>query len=73
MGDEIPIEGRIATIADVFDALTSKRVYKPAFSVEKALEIMSEGLGTQFDQELFGLFHEALDEVLEIKERFADL
>ena len=73
MGDEIPIEGRIATIADVFDALTSKRVYKPAFSVEKALEIMSEGLGTQFDQELFGLFRGALDEVLEIKERFADL
>jgi putative two-component system response regulator len=73
MGDEIPIEGRIATIADVFDALTSKRVYKPAFSVEKALEIMIEGLGTQFDKEFFGLFQGAMDEVLEIKERFSDL
>ncbi|MBQ1547776.1 MAG: two-component system response regulator, partial [Lachnospiraceae bacterium] len=48
-GEEIPIEARIMAIADVYDALVSKRVYKEAFSFEKADRIIMEGMGTQFD------------------------
>ena len=51
-GDEIPIEARIMAIADVYDALVSKRVYKDAFSFEKANQIILEGMGTQFDRNL---------------------
>jgi diguanylate cyclase (GGDEF)-like protein len=48
-GDAIPVEGRIAAVADVYDALTSDRVYRHAFPVETALEILRQGSGTQFD------------------------
>jgi putative two-component system response regulator len=48
-GEEIPLEARIMAIADVYDALVSKRVYKEAFSYEKADSIIMEGMGTQFD------------------------
>jgi putative two-component system response regulator len=65
-GRDIPIEGRIAAIADVFDALMSKRPYKPAFPLGKVLELMREGLGTHFDPELGAMFIDSLDEVLEI-------
>jgi putative two-component system response regulator len=60
-GEEIPVEGRIAAVADVFDALTSERVYRPAFGLEEALEIMAAGRGTQFDPELLDLFLTAVD------------
>ena len=48
-GEQIPIEARIMAIADVYDALVSKRVYKEAFGFEKADSIIMEGMGTQFD------------------------
>ena len=48
-GDEIPLEARIMAIADVYDALVSKRVYKEKFSFDKADRIILEGMGTQFD------------------------
>lgn len=48
-GDEIPLEARIMAIADVYDALVSKRVYKEAFSFQRADQIIREGMGTQFD------------------------
>ena len=48
-GEEIPLEARIMAIADVYDALVSKRVYKDAFSFEDANRIIMEGMGTQFD------------------------
>ena len=51
-GDEIPIEARIMAIADVYDALVSKRVYKDKFSFEKAYNIIMDGMGTQFDKGL---------------------
>lgn len=51
-GDAIPLEARIMAIADVYDALVSKRVYKDAFSFDKANEIILEGMGTQFDARL---------------------
>lgn len=70
--EEIPLEGRICAIADVFDALTSKRVYKDAFSVEKAVDILKEGRASHFDPDLLDLFIDALDEVVEIKEKYQD-
>ncbi len=68
MGGEIPIEGRMAAIADVFDALTSDRVYRPAMTVERALAIMSEGRGTHFDPELLDVFFDSIVEVLMIRD-----
>ena len=48
-GSEIPLEGRIAAVADVFDALTRDRVYRPRFSRGDALQIVTDGRGTAFD------------------------
>ena len=62
-GEVIPLAARIMAVADVFDALTSPRVYKPAFSLEKALSILEEGKGTQFDPKCVEVFMESLDEV----------
>lgn len=66
-GNDIPIEGRITAIADVFDALTSKRVYRDAFSIPEAVEIMSNGRETQFDPQLFDRFRSSLEEVLIVR------
>ncbi|MFW8591323.1 response regulator [Glaciecola sp. 2405UD65-10] len=71
-GEEIPIEGRIVAIADVFDALTSKRPYKEAWSVEKSLEFIRSQSGKHFDPTMVVLFEQSLDEILQIKERFHD-
>ena len=51
-GEEIPIEARIMAIADVYDALVSKRVYKEKMSFEEANKIIMDGMGTQFDKNL---------------------
>lgn len=59
-GEQIPIEGRIVAIADVFDALTSDRVYRKAFPVEKATEMMLEESGKHFDPVLLEAFMEVL-------------
>jgi response regulator RpfG family c-di-GMP phosphodiesterase len=69
---EIPIEGQIVAVADVFDALTSRRVYKAAFPVDRSVAILKEGAGTQFDAELVELFTSSLDEVQAIRERYVD-
>jgi PAS domain S-box-containing protein len=61
-GEDIPIEGRIVAIADVFDALTSDRVYRPAMTHDQALAIMRQGRGTHFDPELLDHFLSGLDE-----------
>jgi putative two-component system response regulator len=62
-GDEIPLEGRCAAIADVFDALTSDRVYRPALPVEEAVNTMLLGRGKHFDPILLDLFLASLDDV----------
>lgn len=62
-GEEIPLEARLMAISDVYDALISKRVYKPSFTIEKAEEIIIEGRGTHFDPKL-------VDAFIEIKEEF---
>jgi HD-GYP domain-containing protein (c-di-GMP phosphodiesterase class II) len=71
-GRDIPLVGRIAAVADVFDALTSRRCYKPPFSLEKALGIVKDESGRQFDPDLVALFEKVLDEILAVRERFAD-
>jgi putative two-component system response regulator len=55
-GKEIPREGRIAAVADVFDALTSDRVYRPAFPVRLAIDNMQAERATHFDPELLDAF-----------------
>ncbi|MCR5544866.1 MAG: HD domain-containing protein [Lachnospiraceae bacterium] len=56
VGEMIPLEARIMSIADVYDALVSKRCYKEAMSFEKAAEIMTEGMGSQFDPNMLSVF-----------------
>jgi putative two-component system response regulator len=69
-GKQIPSEGRITALADVFDGLTSERPYKEAFSLEHSFEAIREGRGTQFDPALTDIFLSIRDEVAEIRERF---
>ncbi len=71
-GVEIPIAGRITAIADVFDALTSKRPYKEAFSVEESLVIIKKGRGRQFDPDVVDAFFAIHDEILAVKKQYAD-
>ncbi len=62
-GEVIPLSARIMAVADVFDALTSPRVYKPAFPLDKAISMIQEGAGSQFDAKCVEVFLEALPEV----------
>jgi putative two-component system response regulator len=71
-GEAIPIEGRITAIADVFDALVSRRVYKVPYTLEDALQFMREQEGQHFDPVLLGLFLGNLDGALAIKAQFPD-
>jgi len=71
-GEAIPIEGRIAAVADVFDALTSNRVYRDAWSVDKSVELLVRDKGTHFDPHVVDLFLGSMDDVLQIKKRHAD-
>jgi putative two-component system response regulator len=66
-GEEIPLEGRIVALADVFDALTSERPYKSAWTIEATLEYINRERGHHFDPELVELFMAHLPEILEIK------
>ncbi|MCR5503027.1 MAG: HD domain-containing protein [Lachnospiraceae bacterium] len=65
-GEEIPLSARVMAIADVFDALVSKRSYKEPFSFEKAMDIIREGAGSQFDPTIAALFAENAEEVRKI-------
>lgn len=71
-GEDIPMLGRIVAIADVFDALTSKRPYKHAWSVEESIAHIREQSGKQFDPTLVFLFIENLEKILKIKHQFSD-
>jgi putative two-component system response regulator len=71
-GEAIPLAGRIVAIADVFDALTSERPYKPAWPIEKAVALITEGAGRHFDPALVPLFARELPGLLEIRELFRD-
>ncbi|HBM17211.1 MAG TPA: hypothetical protein DD381_12840 [Lentisphaeria bacterium] len=71
-GDEIPIPGRLMALADVYDALVTKRVYKPAFSHDKAKQIIIEGRGTHFDPDVVDAFLALEDKFREIAVNLAD-
>jgi len=71
-GDEIPLAGRLMALADVYDALISKRVYKPPFPHEKAVQIIIEGQGKHFDPDLVEAFVELQDTFRNIALTFAD-
>jgi cyclic di-GMP phosphodiesterase len=71
-GEEIPLDTRILMICDVFDALTSKRPYKEAWSVEQAMAEIEEGSGIHFDPDLVVQFKKILPEILSIREEFHD-
>ncbi|MGS0730877.1 HD-GYP domain-containing protein, partial [Shewanella sp. 0m-11] len=68
VGEEIPIEGRIVAIADVFDALTSIRPYKKAWSVEETVALIESEAGKQFDPELVEHFKQIIDEAIKIRD-----
>jgi len=70
--DEIPLEGRIVAVADVFDALTSERPYKKAWSVEESVALIEEESGKHFDPQVAWAFKKILPDILAIKKRFAD-
>jgi putative two-component system response regulator len=69
---DIPIEARIVALADVFDALSTKRVYKEAFSFEKSASIIKEKNGTHFDPKLVEVFFERKNKMIEIMKNLSD-
>ncbi|HET8731082.1 MAG TPA: HD domain-containing phosphohydrolase [Moraxellaceae bacterium] len=71
-GEAIPMAGRIAALADVFDALTSCRPYKPAWPVEMALDYVRAQRGNHFDPQLVDVFFTIVPQVLEVRDRFAE-
>lgn len=71
-GEEIHIFGRITAIADVFDALGSKRIYKEAWPLEKILELFKEQRGKHFDPTLVDIFLNNLDDFLAIRDKYKD-
>jgi len=71
-GNGIPIFSRIVAVADVFDALTSERPYKKAWSLEQAAEHLIANAGTHFDPACVDAFFEQWGSVLEVRQRFTD-
>ncbi|MBF0212122.1 MAG: response regulator [Magnetococcales bacterium] len=72
-GEEIPLMGRICSLADVFDALTSSRPYKRAWSLEDTLTEIRRGSGSVFDPAVVSAFDEVLPKILAFKEEFAEV
>ena len=71
-GDNIPVSARLMAVADVYDALTSKRVYKEAYSQEKAVSVIREGSGTHFDPDAVAAFLEIQDQFQAIAHEYSD-
>lgn len=71
-GDEIPLSGRIVSVADVFDALVSDRVYRPAFAVDDVVAAMRAERGAHFDPDVLEALLTAIPEALAIRDRFRD-
>lgn len=72
-GTDIPLEGRITAVADVFDALSSKRPYKPAFPLEKCFSILEEGRGKHFDPAILDAFFARREKIVAIQMEYADV
>jgi len=73
VGENIPLTGRIVAISDVFDALTSERPYKKAWSTEKAVAYIEEETGKHFDPQIVDAFKSCLSEILVIKEQYCEI
>jgi putative two-component system response regulator len=71
-GDAIPLSARLMAVADVFDALISPRVYKPAMSYEKTREIIADGSGSHFDPDIVAAFLEDFDAMTAIADQYQD-
>ncbi len=71
-GEQIPLAGRIVALADVFDALTSKRIYKPVYSNEYALEYIKKSSGKHFDPEIIAAFFKGQNDILAIQDQFKE-
>lgn len=71
-GEQIPISARLMAIADVYDALISKRVYKPPFPHDESVTIIRQGKGLHFDPDMVDAFVEIADEFKKIAQRFTD-
>ena len=71
-GEDIHIAGRITALADVFDALGSKRCYKEAWPIEKIINIIKEEKGEQFEPRMVELFEDNIDALVAIREKFPD-
>jgi len=71
-GDDIPLSGRVVAVADVFDALTSERVYKTAWPIEDALDYIKEQRGRQFAPDVIDAFLNIADKIIQIKQARAD-
>lgn len=71
-GDDIPISARLMAVADVYDALISRRVYKNGMSHEKACDIIQEGSGSHFDPDMIDAFTKIHEEFREIAQRYVD-
>ena len=72
-GEDIPVEGRIVAVADVYDALSSARPYKPPFPREKCLAIMQEQRGVHFDPKVLDAFIARINDVVSVQIEYADL
>jgi putative two-component system response regulator len=70
--EDIPSVGRVAAVADVFDALTSDRVYRAALPVKSAIEMMRDARGHHFDPELLDAFVGALPEIETVRQAYAN-
>lgn len=71
-GKDIPLEGRIVAVADVFDALLSARPYKKPFTIDQAIEILQQGRAAHFDPEVLDVFFACLEQILEIQRKGGD-
>lgn len=72
VADAIPVSARLMAVADVFDALTTPRPYKPAFSLERAKGLIEAGRGSHFDPDVVGAFIETYAEFVAVAERYRD-
>jgi HD-GYP domain-containing protein (c-di-GMP phosphodiesterase class II) len=72
IGEDIPIFGRIVAVADVFDALVSKRIYKPAWDFDDAVKEINKNAGTQFDPTVVEAFNNSLDFIKKIYKYYQD-
>ena len=71
-GEDIPLEGRITAVADVYDALSSERPYKKALPREKCFKILEDGRGSHFDENVLDAFFKGASDIVRVQVEFMD-